>query len=67
MGLLAALQRTLDQEVLALLGGARLECLVCDQPVMRLGDGSLLCLECGSSLRSQAASQPELQLETQAG
>jgi Zn finger protein HypA/HybF involved in hydrogenase expression len=41
--------RTLDQEVLALLRGASLECLVCGEFVQhRLG--VIVCPECGSAV-----------------
>ena len=63
----APLNRTLDQEVFALLRGASLECLVCGEFVLhRMGDIS--CPECGSKLsRGEAAAGSGLQFETQAG
>ena len=42
--------RTLDQEVLSLLRGASLECLVCGEFVLRLPDESIFCPECGCAL-----------------
>jgi hypothetical protein len=46
--------RTLDQEVLALLRGASLECLVCGEFVQhRLG--VIACPECGSAIQDSAA------------
>jgi hypothetical protein len=42
--------RTLDQEVLSLLRGASLECLVCGEFVLRLPDRSMFCPECGCGL-----------------
>jgi uncharacterized Zn finger protein (UPF0148 family) len=44
------LNRTLEQELNALLRGASLECLVCGEFVLRLPDGGLFCPECGSGL-----------------
>ena len=49
------LNRTLEQELSALLRGASLECLVCGEFVMRLPDGGLFCPECGSGLDVAAA------------
>jgi Zn finger protein HypA/HybF involved in hydrogenase expression len=45
----ASFARTLEQELLALLRGASLECLVCGEFVMRLR-GVLACPECRSLL-----------------
>ena len=59
--------RTLDQEVLALLRGASLECLVCGEFAMRLPDGSCFCPECGSTLRAEGAEHAGATIETQAG
>ena len=51
---LAPLNRTLDQELCALLRGASLECLVCGEFVMHVGGspghGPLACPECRSLL-----------------
>jgi Zn finger protein HypA/HybF involved in hydrogenase expression len=58
------LVRTLEQEVLALLRGASLECLVCGEFVMHRR-GAIACGECGSELRGAAGAQ--LQLRMQAG
>ena len=56
--------RSLDQEVLALLRGASLECLVCGEFVQhRLG--VIACPECGSGIKEGAESG--LQSEVQAG
>jgi hypothetical protein len=44
----APLNRTLEQELNALLRGASLECLACGEFVMRLPDGGIFCPECGS-------------------
>ena len=46
---LAALNRTLDQELCALVRGASLECLVCGEFVMH-ARGALACPECRSIL-----------------
>jgi len=42
------LNRTLDQELCALMRGASLECLVCGEFVLRRG--RIECPECGSGL-----------------
>ena len=59
--------RTLDQEVLALLRGASLECLVCGEFVQhRLG--VIACPECGSAIQTDGEGKlPRLQSEVQAG
>ena len=59
------LNRTLDQELLALSRGASLECLVCGEFVMLLADGRVECPECGSALEGGEAKQ--LGLGVQAG
>jgi Zn finger protein HypA/HybF involved in hydrogenase expression len=45
------LNRTLEQELQALLRGASLECLVCGEFVLHAG-GMITCPECGSSVRA---------------
>ena len=50
MSTVAPLNRTLEQELNALLRGASLECLVCGEFVLRLPQGGLFCPECGSGL-----------------
>jgi hypothetical protein len=56
--------RTLDQEVLALLRGASLECLVCGEFVQhRLG--VIACPECGWAIKDGA--ETKLDLGVQAG
>ena len=56
--------RSLDQEVLALLRGASLECLVCGEFVQhRLG--VIACPECGAAF--QKGGEARLQSEVQAG
>ena len=43
------LNRTLEQELFALLRGASLECLVCGEFLLRRG-GAISCAECGSAI-----------------
>ena len=52
------ISRTLEQELLALLRGASLQCLVCGEFVLRLPAGSLFCPECGSGLYEEALAEP---------
>ena len=53
------LNRTLEQELNALLRGASMECLVCGEFVMQLPHGEgIFCPECGSGLGSEAAAEP---------
>jgi uncharacterized Zn finger protein (UPF0148 family) len=61
--------RTLDQELMALLRGASLECLVCGEFVMHAHGGAVFCPECGCQLASDEASVlvPGLQSDSQAG
>ena len=59
-----SLNRTLEQELHALLRGASLECLVCGEFVLRRA-GSLSCPECGTEFRSSG--ETRLQLTLQAG
>ena len=54
MGDVAALNRTLDQELLALLRGASLECLVCGEFVLHRAGGVIACPECGCRLADGA-------------
>jgi hypothetical protein len=51
---LVAFQRTLDQELVALVRGASLECLACGEFVMH-ARGSVFCPECGSQLAEEGA------------
>jgi predicted RNA-binding Zn-ribbon protein involved in translation (DUF1610 family) len=44
------LNRSLDQEVLALVRGVSLECPVCGEFVVRLPRGGIFCPECGAGL-----------------
>ena len=55
-----SLNRTLEQELLALARGASLECLACGEFVLRGADGTLSCPECGSRLEGGEAKQLEL-------
>ena len=59
-----ALNRTLDQELFALMRGASLECPACGEFVLHR-DGTIICLECGSGLRKAGAAT--LHLDVQAG
>ncbi len=54
MGEVAALNRTLEQELFALLRGASLECLVCGEFVLQIGS-SVYCPECRSQLGGEGA------------
>jgi hypothetical protein len=45
-----SLNRSLEQELNALLRGASLECLACGEFVMHLRHGGIFCPECGSGL-----------------
>lgn len=51
---LAALHRTLDQELAALARGASLECPVCGEFVLRTR-GAIVCPECRSLLVAEAS------------
>ena len=55
MGAVFELNRSLEQELHALVRGVSLECLVCGEFVLRLPDGSIFCPECGCALETQAA------------
>jgi uncharacterized Zn finger protein (UPF0148 family) len=52
---IASFARTLDQELVALLRGASLECLVCGEFVMHAQGGAVFCPECGSQLGPEEA------------
>jgi predicted RNA-binding Zn-ribbon protein involved in translation (DUF1610 family) len=58
------LNRTLDQELLALMRGASLECPVCGEFVLHIR-GGIACPECGA--RFGEAEESRLQLALQAG
>ena len=63
----AAIYRTLEQELLALARGASLECLVCGEFVQRQGH-RIACAECGSVLGDGAAAAgSRLEFGLQAG
>ena len=47
--------RSLEQELLTLLRGASLECLVCGEFVMHAREGVVFCPECGSQMGREAA------------
>ena len=67
MSALAPFARTLDQELIALLRGASLECLVCGEFVMHARGGSVFCPECGSQLADEGALETGLECTVQAG
>ena len=54
MGAVLELNRSLDQELQALLRGVSLECIVCGEFVLHLPEGSIFCPECGCSLQPRA-------------
>ena len=63
---LAALNRTLDQELAALIRSASLECLVCGEFVLHVG-GAQACPECRSilaegSVLAEGWELPEIEL-----
>ena len=60
----APLNRTLEQELIALLRGVSLECLVCGEFVLHCADGDRL-----PRVRADygEAARPRLQLDSQAG
>jgi uncharacterized Zn finger protein (UPF0148 family) len=64
MSELVQLNRTLDQELLALMRGASLECPVCGEFVMHLR-GGVVCPECGAGFEEGRESR--LQWGLQAG
>ena len=64
MSSVAPLNRTLEQELHALLRGAQLECLVCGEFVLHCVEG-IRCPECGADYGE--AAQPRLQFDVQAG
>jgi hypothetical protein len=66
MTAVAPLNRTLDQELVALARGVSLECLVCGEFVM-VSKGGVTCPECGLRLRDRDLQESGLQLSLQAG
>jgi uncharacterized Zn finger protein (UPF0148 family) len=59
-----SLNRTLEQELFALLRGASLECLVCGEFVLHRA-GTISCPECQAEFRKSG--ETRLQLTLQAG
>jgi len=61
--------RTLDQELVALLRGVSLECVVCGEFVMHARGGAIFCPECGTQLGDPESlkSESELEFNVQAG
>ena len=67
MSSIAPFHRSLEQELLAVLRGASLECLVCGEFVLHEGP-YVRCPECGMRLNGRVESaQAPVQSETQAG
>jgi predicted RNA-binding Zn-ribbon protein involved in translation (DUF1610 family) len=64
MSEIVQLNSTLDQELLALMRGASLECPVCGEFVLHVRN-EIHCPECGSAF--QAGAKSRLQLGLQAG
>jgi predicted RNA-binding Zn-ribbon protein involved in translation (DUF1610 family) len=64
MSEIVQLNSTLDQELLALMRGASLECPVCGEFVLHART-SIRCPECGSAF--EAGAESRLQLGLQAG
>jgi predicted RNA-binding Zn-ribbon protein involved in translation (DUF1610 family) len=64
---IAPLHRTLEQELLALLRGASLECPVCGEFVLHVGP-AVRCPECGMTLHGRSdAAGTQVELDLQAG
>jgi hypothetical protein len=63
----ASFNRTLDQELAALLRGASLECLVCGEFVMHASGGSVFCPECCCQLGDEEALHSGVESTVQAG
>jgi Zn finger protein HypA/HybF involved in hydrogenase expression len=62
-----ALNRTLDQELMALMRGVSLECLVCGEFVVHVGQDGRFCPECGSGLEAPAVAGAALATKEQRG
>ena len=60
------LNRTLEQELNALLRGASLECLVCGEFVMHTR-GTIFCPECGSTIEADETAGNAIKSPVQAG
>jgi Zn finger protein HypA/HybF involved in hydrogenase expression len=58
--------RSLDQELVALLRGVSLECLLCGEFVMHARADVVFCPECGGQIGSEEALE-ELEFGLQAG
>ncbi|HEY2777180.1 MAG TPA: hypothetical protein VGI77_04695 [Gaiellaceae bacterium] len=67
MGALASFQRTLDQELVALLRGASLECLACGEFVMHARGGNVFCPECGAQAGDEESVANGVEFTAQAG
>jgi hypothetical protein len=63
---ITSLYRTLDQELVALLRGASLECLVCGEFVMHARGGTVFCPECGTQLGGEDVADAGLHFTVQA-
>jgi uncharacterized Zn finger protein (UPF0148 family) len=59
---IVSLNRTLDQELLALMRGASLECPVCGEFVLHSG-GAIVCPECESRFEDRAETRVQLGLQ----
>ena len=55
----ARFERTLDQELAALLRGASLECLTCGEFVMHARGGGIFCPECGARVFTRSTRLPD--------
>ena len=62
MGEVAHLNRTLGQELSALLRGASLECPLCGEFVLH-DETAIRCNECGSEIEKETRSKVELSLQ----
>jgi hypothetical protein len=67
MSNLASFARTLDQELVALLRGASLECLACGEFVMHARGGSVFCPECCSQLADEGVLEAVTPIGMEAG
>jgi uncharacterized Zn finger protein (UPF0148 family) len=63
----APFARTLEQEFVALLRGASLECLACGEFIMHARGGAVFCPECGSQLEGEEVLEAGLHSSSQAG
>ena len=67
MTAITSFARTLDQELVALLRGASLECLACGEFVMHARAGVVFCPECGSQAGDEEALGSRIESTVQAG